>query len=1233
MGDREKDDTDVEIDTDTTNVEIDEITLSSSSSSEEDSDEDFTLSTESDSDANPIAKNKNTDKEGPTKKPRVIVVDCKPHILKELQEEKFDYIWHMADIHIHLQSRHDEYRTAFAKVFETLNQEKNSGKKGLVVICGDIVHSKCELSPEAVALVKEFFIGMPVTVICIAGNHDANLGNKDRLDALSPILDRLLMKHVYYLKHTGLYVAGNIMFGVGSVFDGYLPKLPDKKTQQSFNTKYNVMLYHGAVNGCITDVGTRLSSEKVVDDFNGWDYTLLGDIHKCQAMKMKMAYSGSLIQQGFVETGFHGYLRWELGKDEAHRVEIKNDWGWHRLLVKKGEIAGLYVGTKTGKSGHSGRLQSDRETDTTKWKISKNPRIELYYGDDTSPEALGKLAHQLRKKYSVEFLSTVPLDNDTESINNGTMDNLQKMTIGDKSLPLKLLMDFMHRREVPKEQAERIGELHLKWRKEILSKDTLQTLTGRWRPTKIWFQNMFSYKGTWSLELSDGLLGRFGPNGDGKSSTLDIILLLLFDKAIRSDKKAIHAQVVTRGEKFFKGVVEFVYAGTKYYVSREGSINRKTLSVKSHFWKVNSKGKVENLTEKDRYATNRAIEALIGTCEEAVNVGMMLQNSGTGFVDETPMRRKERINRILNLDKFDAISDMISDAKRECNATLKSYQKIDEDDKDRVNEDYDKLKEALAAIEKKLSHCQEALHKFSKATHTEGIPTTIKHPEKELAELKHKLSEKKHGRKKADLISEPLSELTSKLTRLEREYYHSKDLQDQLQQELLLPSYMDDLLKENTQEYLPILKRRLVLQKILERKLVFPVNLSITKSKYNSDMTIPKKLAYIRWAVDEQSRLAIKYDESDRLYHEAVELNSKLREHKYDPKCKFCCNNPFVKNALFAQKSIPSLENQRKENLHKLQEVEYISKLNPTAEEYRTLMNHELFSVGRKLDEERRCILEVEPIVDILREIKKRNAAKLSCHYLLKEIYATREKISILEHTTSLSEDQKRVQYLTMYLKYDMPKMLEKEQEYRKVQLQKTERLGMLKQQRQELKKKLEEAKVLQQHLDDLKVYESAMSRDGIPRDLAAKLVPRLERDINSVIGQIGNFSISIDSTTAAISINNLKGTEETLDAQMCCGSEKLIIELSLRAVIASMTAIHAPGIMILDESLNDFDATKRASLEALFHTLQRHFETILVISHQDYVKSMVGQEIVPCKGSFPWLQFLVKLKTEQKQK
>ena len=130
---------------------------------------------------------------------------------------KFTHVFHIADIQVRLNSRIEEYK----EVFEILYSEiENSPPNTVVAIVGDIFHSKCDLSPECVDMTVDLFtrISELRPLVIVSGNHDAMLSNKSRLDSLTPIVKALKNPNIYYLRKTGLYGIGNILFNNMSIF-------------------------------------------------------------------------------------------------------------------------------------------------------------------------------------------------------------------------------------------------------------------------------------------------------------------------------------------------------------------------------------------------------------------------------------------------------------------------------------------------------------------------------------------------------------------------------------------------------------------------------------------------------------------------------------------------------------------------------------------------------------------------------------------------------------------------------------------------------------------------------------------------------------------------------------------------------------------------------------------------------------------------------------------------------
>lgn len=222
------------------------------------------------------------------------------NIVIKVPFKKLKHICQIADVHIRLFRRHEEYEAAFETLYADI-RSKNL-KDFIIVLAGDIVHAKTDMSPELVEVTSRFLknIADIAPTIMIAGNHDCNLANTNRLDALTPIVNNLQHPNLYYVRESALVSVADTTFAVCSIFD----EQDNWPTADEIDAGTKIALYHGPVHGSTTDAGFTITNRHVhVDTFVGFDVVLLGDIHKKQTMQ---EYSNEEIEVD--ETEVEKYL-------------------------------------------------------------------------------------------------------------------------------------------------------------------------------------------------------------------------------------------------------------------------------------------------------------------------------------------------------------------------------------------------------------------------------------------------------------------------------------------------------------------------------------------------------------------------------------------------------------------------------------------------------------------------------------------------------------------------------------------------------------------------------------------------------------------------------------------------------------------------------------------------------------------------------------------------------------
>ena len=251
-----------------------------------------------------------------------------------------------SDIHIRNFKRHEEY-VGVLKTFIQQCQKivKKYGTESVrIVIAGDLFHNKLDISGEGYQLAAWFLteLNKVATTLVIAGNHDMNMLNTDRVDPISTLFSLCKFDNAFYVDKDLNYESGvmnddNVTWCLYSVFDNFArPNIEEARVEHPDNTY--VALFHGEVKNAKTDAGWVAENGKDTGIFEGVDFGILGHIHRVQCIKQNgapLVYCGSMIQQEHGENvSTHGYLIWDVQEQEYETVEIPNpNYGFYTFSI------------------------------------------------------------------------------------------------------------------------------------------------------------------------------------------------------------------------------------------------------------------------------------------------------------------------------------------------------------------------------------------------------------------------------------------------------------------------------------------------------------------------------------------------------------------------------------------------------------------------------------------------------------------------------------------------------------------------------------------------------------------------------------------------------------------------------------------------------------------------------------------------------------------------------------
>lgn len=551
--------------------------------------------------------------------------------------------YHVSDIHIRLFNRHEEYRTVFSRLWRFLDENP----RGVIVVTGDVLHNKVELTPECIILCREFLTDAcrrATYVVVIPGNHDALLNNRRRMDSLSAVFHGGMPDNLFYLKDTGVYEIGGDRFTTMSVLD---PAWDDPVAVARFFAEHSadggIALFHGGVgcyrlgNGCSTTSAIPLSC------FNGYDAVMLGDIHRFQFLGPRCAYAGSLISQNFSETDDdHGVLVWSTG-DTARMHRIENDHAHKCIRITRTDDGGYSVAEGT-------RCGDEREcVNALLSAVPPKARVRVLV-----PPSMDKalFMNVLRRNNRIGWMIQDD-DGPTSSVAASRPLPVPADSLDDLEDTLRQYIGSVV-------EAELVEDTTAEAIKAIRKDRPVQRHKASWRILRIEWSNMFGYGEGNVIDLSGrpcgDVIGVFGPNSCGKSTIIDVITFILFGRITRwSHGMQTPPEVVRMTKQRAHGSILCDKGGSEIMIrktmtrSRDGGIKvRQEL--------IDGVGKPIHL--EDRRATDRLIREMIGTYDQFMFMSVMLQRlDRSALRDMTQKDRKEFFIQHLGLNVFDSLVD------------------------------------------------------------------------------------------------------------------------------------------------------------------------------------------------------------------------------------------------------------------------------------------------------------------------------------------------------------------------------------------------------------------------------------------------------------------------------------------------------------------------------------------------------------------------------------------------
>ena len=462
---------------------------------------------------------------------------------------------HIADTHIRNLKYHSEYRAVFSQLYEKLRSESVD----YIIHCGDIAHTKTQISPEFIRMCSDFLKNLAdiAPTYVILGNHDGNLRNSSRLDALTPIADALGHSNLYLLKDSGeTRIDEKFTINVLSVFDRENWMVPTS------SDRINIALYHGSISGVTTDTGWRMENgENDSSIFNNFDYAFLGDIHKTNQIldkKGKVRYPGSTIQQNHGETNDKGFLIWDIKSKDDFTCE-------HHVLKNPKPFLTIKLTPK-------GRLPKNLD-------VPPGARLRLVTNNNLPLSAVRKAIDVVKSRYRPEAVTFLNRAADQRTNIEQSTRGLKQEDLRDLAVQENLIKEYLEDFQPEEETLKKVYESNKKY--NALAEQNEEVYRNvNWKIKRLEWDNLFNYGEGNSVDFEnlEGVIGIFGKNYSGKSSIIDSLLYTIWNTTSKNSRKNLN--LINQNKDDCRGYVEIDVGTRTYKIERKSEKYTKKLKGK-----------------------------------------------------------------------------------------------------------------------------------------------------------------------------------------------------------------------------------------------------------------------------------------------------------------------------------------------------------------------------------------------------------------------------------------------------------------------------------------------------------------------------------------------------------------------------------------------------------------------------------------------------------------------------
>jgi DNA repair exonuclease SbcCD ATPase subunit len=770
-------------------------------------------------------------------------------------------------------------------------------------------------------------------------------------------------------------------------------------------------------------------------------------------------------------------------------------------------------------------------------KLPKQPRLRVRF-QETEAADIKLVSTELQKMFNISEITVTRQDTlNSMKTKNRNARNLAG-NVKDVNVQNGLIKEYLERQFLlDDETLNKVIEINNNVNTKITHEDTDNIL---WIPKKFEFSNMFSYGEGNKIEFdrAKGIIGLFAPNTQGKSSLFDSLSFCIFDKCSRAFK-ATH--IMNNQKDTFSCKFNFEIDGIDYFIEREAHTTKtEKVKVNVNFWRVVD-GINESLNGDERRNTNDVIKKYLGTYEDFVMTSLSLQGNNALFIDKSQSERKDILAQYIGVNVFDKLFDVVNEDNKEAAILLKNFKKDD--------------------FSLRLAELDEIVKTNGKVFN-------------ELVEKKDEFEQDK-------------TEVERKLSNLESQIQQTTLSIDLDVETKRLESFTSSL--ETNNGKLVKMEEQLTQAEAIVSELIESQS---HLSKYNG---IDIEVVYSNYQ-EEQKKLieAEKVYSNAKVYLSLAEEKIKhLDKHEYDPNCKYCCDNSFVKDAMVAKNALPELEAIVKQALVDATGIQQtLDSWDDVEEAYKSYQ-----SKHKEVNDSKTLVSRIKEYISKTKlDIRDSEDGIKDSTTKIEEYHRNKEQIELNKQLRKDITDTKEV--------INGIKKQIKEVDDEKLSINSI--VSKAKQEKEGIEGRIAQIKKLEETNKLYDYYLDAVKRDGISYELISRTLPAIEGEINNILGQIVDFSMNLQMDGKNVNAYINYGDNRKWPLEMCSGMEKFVSGLAIRVALINICNLPRPNFLVIDEGFGTLDSENLQSLFMAFAYLKTQFEFVIVISHIDSMRDVV---------------------------